>query len=205
MKKIKLFFITLSLFLTLTVAALADEQLDGASAGWNTIMSDYNKNQYTRPVTEKEFNQAIQTLQQYQPKKKKKKKHWWSRETVEEEATPATDTKKEVKKEFKPPEIPESPNPLLRLPFPVVYKNNLVKDGFYLVDAVVLDKKYYLRFKQGHQVVALVEASESKRENSRFGVSLEASDNMIKVKYQDTGVSLEANLPVYKGYIEIYR
>lgn len=58
--------------------AAAQESMDSDGQSWDSILKDYNTQQFQKPVTSQEYQQALETLKSYQKKPKTKKKHWWS-------------------------------------------------------------------------------------------------------------------------------
>lgn len=156
---------------------------------WDTFVEKYDKNQIDNPITPQQYDKALETVQSMQKSKKDKKKKKGD-----------VNVDKEKNKQIKEPETPVSLNPLLRLPFSVVFNNFYIKDGYYLIDYIKKDDKYYLVFKQGYNIVGEVDAS--RKDVSNYSpenkVTMEILNDKVKISYFEKLFVLEAYLYIYK-------
>lgn len=174
----------------------SQESSDFSTPDWDYYLNNHEKNQTARPVSQEEFDNAVKTLQSYQkkPKEKMEKRHWWSRKPKEEDKNTEV---KEAKSKVK--EVPASPDPLLRLPISIIYNNTVIKDGFYLVDTIKKDNKYFLRLKQSGNPLIDIEAKLT--ENSSIAPNsaiAEVIDNQTLRILYNKEITLEASVGIQK-------
>ncbi|MFH0703155.1 MAG: hypothetical protein V2B14_06435 [bacterium] len=183
MKKV---YLALIILLNFVQIAYAQETSD-----YNDNPYFYNQYEYTKPVTPQEFNAAVETINKYQKTKNKKKKKNKNKDNAP------------LKKIKKIPEIPGSPDALLRLPFDVYINESVLQSGFYLVDKIKKDDKYFLRFKQGYKIITEIEAKidQDIKENypEKNNVTIKNFDNdTLKINYEDKDVRLKIYLSTKK-------
>ena len=197
--KLTSFLITLFLLISINGIAHAQDSLLNSTdiqegTDWDSLMQRDTKYQINKPITPQQYDEAMKNIQSLQGDKKKKKRNG---------------KHSEEREEMKIPEIPPSSNPLLRLPVDITYKDTIIKKGFYLVDAVKKDDKYFLILKQGYSNIAEIEAKEenppnntsvgnSKNYSKEKKINIEIISDKFKIDYSDGQMVLEAILPVYK-------
>ena len=96
-------------------------------------------------------------------------------------------------------EAPDSPLPLLILPVDILYENQVIKQGFYLVNLKFDAGKYFLELRQENNTpVSLIEAKGHTipgRIILKPQVSIEnVDDKMIKINYSGDNLILESVL-----------
>lgn len=188
----KIILAALIIFLTSPLVAYTqDDPPDTNEKSWDSYMQDYTKlqNQSSKPITQQEFDTAAQTIKNFQ---KKPKSHWWSKKKPKESVN------ENSKEAHEAPDIPSSPDPLLRLPVDVYINGAVIQDGFYLIDSIKRDNKYFLRFKQGNKPVIEVEGKIITGKNTvsaQNTLFTEIINNSIKINYQNNGLNIETILP----------
>lgn len=165
---------------------------------WDTFLNNYDKNQISNPVTPQEFENAINTVKgiQNQNKKidKKKKTNKIKNQKGNELAQPLQPVNQIQNSEFI---VPSSTGMLLRLPVNVVVNGQIFSDGFYLVEKISRDKKYYLKLMQSGKTLAEVETQISQEKYTGFSQLLvNNKGKFLELLYIDREISLKAELSV---------
>jgi len=199
---VKKFYLVILIIILNSTQFIYAQELDNAyDPSWDIYLNNYNQYEKERPkkqITQDEFNSAIEVIKSYQKDGNKSKRKWWLFGKKEEKnTTKQIDTKEENQVKSPPP----SPEPLLRLPVDVYNNDLIIKNGFYLIDTVKRDNKYFLNFKQGSMDIAEVEAkiTDKKVNLTQNNVSIEIIDNnIVKIYYQGPDNSLETSLPIFK-------
>jgi len=175
MKKL---FITANLILFL--AALPSV---AAADDWDTVFDGYNEAQYGKTISEKEYQDAVKTMEKFQ-KKDKTKKNKGGENITEEKAS-------ELKFE-----APSSLDLLLTLTTDVHYNGRPIERGFYLASAINRDNRHFIRLSLGEgRVIAEIEANALESTNEEKKIFSEIVDNgILKLTYTDYDVILEAYL-----------
>jgi len=178
--------------------ACAQESSDNSDQNWDNVIHTYDNTQITNPVTDDQYNQAMETIQNYKNSGSKGKKNKNSKGKKGKNS--------KAKAEKKEPvifDVPASRDPLLRLNANVYYNDEILYNGFYLVTAFFRNNKTYLRLKQGDKQIE-VEAKDLPSDNktARPRTSSASSeiidDNKVRINYCDAAGCLQTELPVYK-------
>jgi hypothetical protein len=181
MKKIYLIVIYIFISIGCCHYVFADE------TGWDQIMTDYDKNRIDKPVTQQEFDKAIQDVKKFEKKKKKKqiKKEAELQENVPN-FTPQLKYDKSI----------EYSENLLRLPVSIVHNGNTIKDGFYLAKRIKDNDTFYLLIQQGNTVYK-INMQRIENNDDRELVKTEIIDNKyLKITYQDFLYTLINYFPI---------
>lgn len=168
--------------------------------GWENLINRFNENTFGKPITPKEFEEAIKTIKKYsknKKKKKKKRKHKKNKNQKEEFQQKGTSPEKPLTVDR-----PASSSRLFRLSSDVIYNNKVINNGFYLVDLLIEDKNYYIVLKQGYNTIIKIKSSvindkkafEGKKEN----VFLEVFDSkLLKIYYRSLNIIVESDYLFY--------
>lgn len=163
----------------------AEEDSDiGSSDDFSQMIKNYNENQFGKIISDKEYQHAIQTKENYIKKRKKKKK-----EILPKEEPAYLDR----------PSVKET---LLVIPADVVYENKIIPSGFYLVNLKRAKNKYFLELKQGNNsAVASIEATGNiininKALQDSAAVE-KLGEDRLKINYVEGDLLLEAILWKY--------
>ncbi len=173
MKKL-LITLNLIMFLAACQATLADDD-------WVSVYEGFDNAEYGKMVSEKEYLDAVKTMEKYSKKNKK-------------------DKKKEDLSEEKKPEIkfdrPAKTEPLLALVTDVDYKGKPIERGFYLANAINKDNRHFIRLSLGEgKIIADIEANVLNNKNEEKKIFSEIMDNgILKLTYTDYDIILEAYL-----------
>lgn len=165
------------------MSAAAQSYGDSSSIDYDSLLKDYNKYQITKPVTQKEFDQALETRKSFVKKKKKKK------------GEPEENLKKE------PPVIPPSPLALTAIPLDGYMGNTIIPSGFYLAEGIKKGDNYYIKINTGEIFTAelpavLVDEVSVNKTESNINIS---DNNMIKIILKCKIGTLESRLSRIKG------
>jgi len=139
--------ILISIFSLLLICScvFADDSID-SSTSWETLDKNYNTNasQKIRAVSDKEFDEAIDTVKKIRGYKKKEK------EKDKKDQNNITPTGA--------PFIVDEPDYLLlRLPYNIGHGDIFIAKGFYKVSPVIKNNSIFLQFIQGPTSLAEVE------------------------------------------------
>jgi len=182
------------LLLSFGQLAFAQEQSDSSNMNWDYLLYNYNKNQIDKPVKPEEYQNALETVKNYQKKSQKTEKKLKKTKKKNEPINPE-------KKKSKTAGNPELSNLLLRLPIALSYDNKILKQGFYLVSALKRDSKYFLILKQNENIAEIEAQIIENKDNSSVisNVTVEiANNNSVKINYQSKDLFLESVLLIYK-------
>ncbi len=176
------FFISLIFLLFFSFPVFAQETTDD----WGDLMKDYSSSGFGKIISAPDYKKAIETKESFIKKSKKKDKKSGKR----------TEVQPEEKAMF---EAPDSPLPLLILPVDILYENQVIKQGFYLVNLKFDAGKYFLELRQENNTpVSLIEAKGHTipgRIILKPQVSIEnVDDKMIKINYSGDNLILESVL-----------
>lgn len=165
------------------MTAAAQSYGDSSSIDYDSLLKDYNKYQITKPVTQKEFDQALATRKGFVKKKKKKK------------GEPDENEKKE------PPIIPPSPLALTAIPVDGYMGNTIIPSGFYLAEGVKRGDNYYIKINTGEIFTAdlpaiLIDEVSANKAESNINIS---DNNVIKIILKCKIGTLESRLSRIKG------
>jgi hypothetical protein len=162
---------------------------------WNTSVDQFNKADYGKIISEKDYNDALKTIEKYSKKDKKRKK-------VEKKGNKKTGTKL-FDKEKEPPlayDIPQKTDPLITLPVQITYNGKQIEQGFYMVDYMVQGTKYFIRLSQAGKITADIKASIIKNQGIIAEIPSASvnflDENKLKLVYKCKNFYLEAFLPV---------
>jgi len=186
---VKKFYLVILIIILNSTQFIYAQELDNAyDPSWDIYLNNYNQYEKERPkkqITQDEFNSAIEVIKSYQKDDKKSKRKWWLFGKKEEKnTTKQIDTKEENQVKSPPP----SPEPLLRLPVDVYNNDLIIKNGFYLIDTVKRDNKYFLKFKQGSMDIAEEVLKRLKFDNETIGrVSTLVKEHMSRFEHLRTG------------------
>ncbi len=120
---------------------LAMAQESDSSESWSGFSNELDNLDYGKPITDKEFNDAIDIIEGKKKDKKKKRKQ-----------------KKDFKADFEEPGFYDENNKklLLRLSNDIYYDDVIIEAGFYHLDLVTQGENNYLIFKQGVKDIAKI-------------------------------------------------
>jgi hypothetical protein len=171
---------------------------DDDAYDWSSIYDSYNNAQYGKPVSEKEVEDAIKTIKQYNKTDKKKEKGSKGGKSTGENTEPAYDPKEIAK----PPEIPDSPGHLFILPTDVYLGEKVIEKGFYLAEGVEKNNNHFIRLTRGEgNIIAEIEANATdinkiqSISGCKTSISSEIMENgLLKIMLIDTKRILEAYL-----------
>ena len=169
-----------------------------SSDDWDSLTTNYNDTQMKNPVTEQEYNNALNTLQNFKAKKDKKaQKNRFVPQAMRDRANEIDNKNK--KENSIPMEYPENKLTLLRLPSDFVYSDSVISSGYYLVAFSQKNNKYYLQLFQSSLKIADIEI---------FPIAYTSYKQEVKIeKYNDNFASLflENDIAKFKTYLKYKR
>ena len=192
----KAYIAAVLIFFSCINSAFAQDSTENSDQNWDNVIHTYDNAQITNPVTDDQYNQALRTIKDYKTKGKGKK----NKDSKDKKGKNSKG--KSEKKEPVIFDVPASRDPLLRLPANVYYNDQILDNGFYLVNAFFRDNKTYLRIKQGDKFIE-VEAkelsSDDKTPRSRTSsASSEVIDGKkVRINYCDRAGCLQTELPIF--------
>lgn len=181
MFKISLSFKNMRKFYLIIVLIFLQAPALSLGVDWSSVYDGYDEAEYGEIISEQEYKDALNKIQNLQKKKKSDKKE-----------------KKEEKKQGKKVllNLPAANDALFRLMSDVNYKGKAINRGFYLVTAIKEGNGYFIRLTQGKdKIIADIEANMLKGKGTEKSVSSEIlKDRILKITYTERELVLEAYL-----------
>ncbi|MEI7475185.1 MAG: hypothetical protein WCK67_10460 [bacterium] len=210
----KLFIIFLVLLLSAVVNSAVkaedtntnDDTKTKVENDWDDFYSQSRKNEFGKIISDEEFDKAYRTRKgliskEEEKQKIKKMKYRAEHPSLLDKILGRKPQGIPLTSRATPPESIDyniSISPLLRLTQDMYYNGTKISNGFYLVDLVLKDGKYYFTLRQGTKSVITVDATVAKEPSTREKITLECAivDGIIlKIfYYQPRGLLIESEL-----------
>lgn len=189
----KILFCILFTFIVICPVYAEEQANTQDTTDWGYYADLYDKAGLSKPVSQEEFDKAIETVKKYQKSKTKTKDKGKDKNTSKKPQKGRMMNNKPVVYD-----IPAYSDPLLRLPVDVIYEDNIIPTGFYLVEKIKDNDKYILRLKQENKPIADIEATKTSNpeeiiQQSSVGTEIIDKEH-IKINYKSGSISLEAIL-----------
>jgi len=187
--------IVFSLFFALSMPAVSAESWDD----YNDLDRAWDGQ---KTITNKEFEQVMDALQEKQKKSEARKK----KRKAKKISGGGTSLHKELNPDNEITEIklakPEEEGILVNIPVNIYTPENEIEQGYYNVFATKEDGKIYLNFYQAHYLKGKVEATETEEDFNEsevnFAKIIPFNDSFVKIIYGSIDFNAYAYIP-YKG------
>lgn len=208
-KKTLLIFFVVLLICANPMISKADDSEDKSGNDWDSFYKQYQNNNFGKIISDDEFDKAYRERKgilskEDEAKKIAKLKHKaqypslftkiFNKGKNEKKGAPLTRNISPVESI----EFTESVSPLLRLTQDAYYQGEKIPKGFYLVDLIIKDGKYYFALREGVKVIITIDATVSSEPSKKEKVTFETElidDITLKIKYfQPRGIMLESQL-----------
>lgn len=208
-KKTLLIFFVVLLSCANPMISKAEDSEDKSGSDWDSFYKQYQNNNFGKIISDDQFDKAYRERKgilskEDEAKKIAKIKHKaqypslftkiFNKDKNEKRGVPLTRNISPVESI----EFTQSLSPLLRLTQDAYYQGEKIPKGFYLVDLIIKDGKYYFALREGVKTIITIDATVSSEPSKKEKVTFETElidDITLKIKYfQPRGIMVESQL-----------